>query len=195
MYLNVLQFAQVGDCAPPFRPSFFPLCPYFALLTRVNCSRHLTQSLLHAITSASRVRISLPQQHCNSHSGTTSCSLLIYPTSMASIAAMPPTPQQQQSFSHMPPAGSPQSGHPNGMSGYGHPYNMSFDGQHGHPMQQQQQQQQQPIYSQSFPNGPVSNPGYARSFGEGFGGPRGYGEKPQIYTVRIVIYLEVLTSD
>ncbi|KAK5109629.1 hypothetical protein LTR62_006866 [Meristemomyces frigidus] len=40
----------------------------------------------------------------------------------------------------------------------------------------------QPVYSQSFPNGPVSNPGYARSFGEGYGRGGVYGEKPQIYT-------------
>ncbi|KAK5138564.1 hypothetical protein LTR08_000152 [Meristemomyces frigidus] len=87
---------------------------------------------------------------------------------------MPPTPQQ--SFSHMAPAASPQSSQPNSVPNYGHGYNMSFDSQHAQPMPQQ------PMYSQSFPNGPVSNPGYARSFGEGFGGPRGYGEKPQIYT-------------
>lgn len=95
-------------------------------------------------------------------------------------AAMPPTPQQ--SFSHMPPAGSPQgpSSQPNGLpGGYGHSYSMSFDSPHGQPMHSHSQ----PIYNQSFPNGPVSNPGYARSFGEGYGAMRGY-EKPQIYTVR-----------
>lgn len=77
-----------------------------------------------------------------------------------------------------------QPGHANG----GHSYypSMSFDSsqqqapqQHGHA----HSQPSAPSYSQSFPNGPVSNPGYARSFGDGYGGGRGYGEKPQIYTV------------
>ena len=100
---------------------------------------------------------------------------------MATIAAMPPTPQQ--SFTHMLPAASPQghqpSSQPNGMPAYGHSHNLSFDSQHSQPMFSQGQ----PSFSQSFPNGPISNPGYARSFGEGYGAPRGYGEKPQIYTV------------
>jgi len=102
----------------------------------------------------------------------------------STLAAMPPTPQQ--SFTHMAPAASPH-GHPgptqpNGMPmyGHGHGYSTSFDSQYNAPIQPHGQ----PVYSQSFPNGPVSNPGYARSFGEGYGQPRGYGEKPQIYTVR-----------
>ncbi len=118
---------------------------------------------------------------------------------MATIAAIAPTPQQ--SFAHMQPAVSPQgpSAQPTGMPGYyGHNYNMSFDSQHGplpypppnqhphpHPHPHQHQPQNgQPVYAQSFANGPVSNPGYARSFGEGYGPVRGYMEKAQIYTVR-----------
>ncbi|KAK0840271.1 transcriptional regulator swi6 [Friedmanniomyces endolithicus] len=116
---------------------------------------------------------------------------------MATIAAIAPTPQQ--SFAHMQPAVSPQgpSAQPTGMPGYyGHNYNMSFDSQHGplpypppnqhphpHPHPHQHQPQNgQPVYAQSFANGPVSNPGYARSFGEGYGPVRGYMEKAQIYT-------------
>ena len=114
---------------------------------------------------------------------------------MATIAAIAPTPQQ--SFAHMQPAVSPQgpSAQPTGMPGYyGHNYNMSFDSQHGplpypppnqHPHPHQHQPQNgQPVYAQSFASGPVSNPGYARSFGEGYGPVRGYMEKAQIYTVR-----------
>lgn len=97
---------------------------------------------------------------------------------MAAIAPLPPT-TPQQSFSHMPPQTSPQQ-HP---SSYGNSYNMSFESQHS---------QGGPSYSQSFsnsqasfPNGPVSGVGYSRSFGESnYGAPRGYEEKPQIYTVR-----------
>ncbi|KAK4544485.1 hypothetical protein LTR36_004056 [Oleoguttula mirabilis] len=81
----------------------------------------------------------------------------------------------------MPPSQSyaPQahqvSSQPNGLPaphGHGHGYSMSFDAQHSQPMHSHGQ----PLYSQSF--GPVSNPGYARSFGGG------YGERPasQIYT-------------
>lgn len=97
----------------------------------------------------------------------------------ATATAMPPTPQQ--SFSHMAPAASPpasQSGpQPNGgMPGYGHNYNMSFDSQNGG---------QAMNYNQNFQNGPVANPGYARSFGDGSFGGRGY-DKPQIYTVRTI---------
>ncbi|EMC96341.1 hypothetical protein BAUCODRAFT_471495 [Baudoinia panamericana UAMH 10762] len=90
---------------------------------------------------------------------------------MASIAAMPPTPQH--SFTQMVPAGSPQgpSSQPNGAP-YGHGYNLSFDSQLAG----------QPVYSQGFPNGPVSNPGYLRSFGDGYGPVRDYAGKPQIYT-------------
>ncbi|TKA68182.1 hypothetical protein B0A55_07346 [Friedmanniomyces simplex] len=59
---------------------------------------------------------------------------------------------------------------------------MSFDSQHGPPTYAHPHQNGQPVYAQSFSNGPVSNPGYARSFGEGYGPVRGYMEKPQIYT-------------
>ncbi|KAI5357984.1 Putative transcription regulator HTH, APSES-type DNA-binding domain-containing protein [Septoria linicola] len=77
---------------------------------------------------------------------------------------------------------SPQksSGQPNGHAAYGaHPsYTTSFDGS-----QQSLSQPAPTTYSQSFPNGPVSNPGYARSFGEGaMSAMRQYNEKPQIYT-------------
>lgn len=58
------------------------------------------------------------------------------------------------------------------MPAYPHGYSMPYEGQHGAP-----------VYSQSFPNGPVSNPGYARSFGDGYGPPGRYTDKPQIYTV------------
>jgi len=59
---------------------------------------------------------------------------------------------------------------------------MPYDGSpHAHPPAHNQAQHS---YSQSFPNGPVSNPGYARSFGEGYGQSRSYQGKPQIYTVR-----------
>ena len=68
-------------------------------------------------------------------------------------------------------------------SAFSQSFNMPYDGSpHAHPSAHNQTQH---TYSQSFPNGPVSNPGYARSFGaEGYGGPgRNYGGKPQIYTV------------
>lgn len=94
----------------------------------------------------------------------------------ASIAPLPP-PTPQHSFSQVPLQASPPST-------YGNSYNMSFESQHS---------QTAPSYSQSFsnsqssvyPNGPVSNAGYSRSFGEGsYGGSRGYDSaKPQIYTV------------
>lgn len=103
---------------------------------------------------------------------------------MASIiAAMPPTPQASQSFSH-PTAASPNGPNMNGLPSYNHSYSMSFDSQQG-----QSQPQHHPVqgYSQSFPNGPVSNPGYARSFNDGSFGAnmRTQYEKPQIYTVSI----------
>lgn len=99
---------------------------------------------------------------------------------MASIAAMPPTPQQ--SFSHMAPSASPPgpASQPPGISSYQHGYNMSFDSQHSAPASHGQA-----VYPQSYPNGPISNPGYARSFGDGYG-MRAYGEKPQIYTVSLL---------
>ncbi|RMY54559.1 hypothetical protein D0865_04644 [Hortaea werneckii] len=100
---------------------------------------------------------------------------------MASITAMPPTPQQ--SFSHMPPTqASPQgpSSQPPPPQPYGHGYSISFDSPHGAPSPMHAQSQ--PVYSQTFPNGPMSNPGYARSFGDNYGPPRGYADKPQIYT-------------
>lgn len=89
---------------------------------------------------------------------------------MASISAMPP--------SHMLPANSPQAhqtmSQPHGMPthAHGHGYSLSFDSQ-----------QNQPMYSQSFPNGPVSNPGFARSF---MNDPRSHDARnyaSQIYTV------------
>ncbi|KAI7056003.1 apses-domain-containing protein [Hortaea werneckii] len=95
---------------------------------------------------------------------------------------MPPTPQQ--SFSHMPPAQAspqgPSSQPPPPPQPYGHGYSMSFDSPHGAPSPMHAQSQ--PVYSQTFPNGPMSNPGYARSFGDNYGPPRGYADKPQIYT-------------
>nr|OQO16626.1 hypothetical protein B0A51_16073 [Rachicladosporium sp. CCFEE 5018] len=96
---------------------------------------------------------------------------------MANLTFMTP----QQSFAHMSQASSPQHGMPA-------PYSQSFStpydhvNTHAHPSQQQQPAQRQMQYSQSFPNGPVSNPGYARSFGQGYENGRGYGGKPQIYT-------------
>ncbi|EME46972.1 hypothetical protein DOTSEDRAFT_69080 [Dothistroma septosporum NZE10] len=82
---------------------------------------------------------------------------------------MQPSPQQSAS-------------QPNGMPSYAsHGYNNSFDGsQHG-----QSFSQPTPAgYTQSFSNGPVSNPGYARSFGDQAQRyPMPYAtEKPQIYT-------------
>lgn len=98
------------------------------------------------------------------------------------IAVMPPTPQASQSYSHAN-AASPNAPSMNGVPAYNHGYNMSFDSQHS-----QSQPPQHPVqsYSQSFPNGPVSNPVYARSFNDGsFGGNmRTQYDKPQIYTVR-----------
>ncbi|KAF2772204.1 hypothetical protein EJ03DRAFT_215359 [Teratosphaeria nubilosa] len=84
---------------------------------------------------------------------------------MAALSAMPPTPNQ--SFSHAAPAPSPQAHNPP----YGHGYNMSFDPSHS-----------QPVYAQSYPNGPVSNPQYARSFGDGYRRSSYGGDKTQIYT-------------
>ena len=100
---------------------------------------------------------------------------------MASIAPLPPTPQQ--SFSYIAPQASPpQQQTPNGLSSsYGHSYNMSFDSLHT--------SQSTPNYSQSFPNsqsypnGPAGNAAFSRSFGDGYAVPRGYEGKPQIYTV------------
>lgn len=97
-------------------------------------------------------------------------------------AAAMPTPHQSFHMSQQSPQQS--SSQPNGHGAYGanHGYNVSFDGN-----QQQHQSASQPApatYAQSFPNGPVSNPGYARSFGEGaMSAMRQYNEKPQIYTV------------
>lgn len=94
---------------------------------------------------------------------------------MASLAPLPPTPQQ--SFAHMAgaPQGSPPHPTPNGLPYGAHSYNMSFEST------------SQP----SFPSGPPQTypmPGYSRSFGalgDGYGGNRGaYEGKPQIYTVR-----------
>lgn len=99
---------------------------------------------------------------------------------MASNLVM--TPQQsfaaspQHSQAHPTPHGLP--------TGFSQSFNMPYDGSphaHAHPPAQHHAQQQ---YSQSFPNGPISNPGYARSFGDGYGPSRNnYGGKPQIYTV------------
>lgn len=65
---------------------------------------------------------------------------------------------------------------------HNHGYNMSFD-----PTQHQQQPAGQVVqggFAHSFPNGPMSNPGFARSFGDGKKGAiRGGTENPQIYTV------------
>lgn len=103
------------------------------------------------------------------------------------VVAMPPTPQQSQSYHHqrgMQPSPQQSSSQPNGMPSYAsHNYNTSFDGsQHG----QSFGQPAPAPYAQSFPNGPVSNPGYARSFGDQAQRyPMPYAtEKPQIYTVR-----------
>lgn len=101
---------------------------------------------------------------------------------MANLLVMTP----QQSF--VAPQASPQHSHarptPHGHglpTAFSQSFNMPYDGSpHAHPPAHNQAQQ---IYSQSFPNGPVSNPGYARSFGEGYGSGRNYGGKPQIYTV------------
>jgi hypothetical protein len=100
---------------------------------------------------------------------------------MANLAAMTP----QQSFA-APQASSQRTqgqqaphGHPTGFS---QSFNMPYDGSpHAHPPAHNQAQHS---YSQSFPNGPVTNPGYARSFGDGYGQNRNYPGKPQIYTVR-----------
>lgn len=62
---------------------------------------------------------------------------------------------------------------------------MSFDSQHSQPIHSHSQPMPQP-FNQSFPNGPVSNPGYARSFGDPGYPPQGYGGKPQIYTVSLL---------
>ena len=125
---------------------------------------------------------------------------------MASIAPLPPTPQQ--SFSHMAPQGSPPQhqqtpSQPNGLPAYGHSYSMSFDSS----QPTQPQLHGQPSYAQSFsgsqtyPNGPVSGAGYSRSFGEGYGGngTRTFDGKPQIYTVECTadlrrLWVKLLTS-
>ena len=64
---------------------------------------------------------------------------------------------------------------------HNHGYNMSFDAS-----QQQAQALGQPApapFSQSF-SGPISTPGFARSFGDGKkGAMRGFPDNPQIYTV------------
>ncbi|KXT16932.1 hypothetical protein AC579_4733 [Pseudocercospora musae] len=95
---------------------------------------------------------------------------------------MPATPQQ--AYQHMAQSPAQSNSQPGGLPSYaGHAYNMSFDAsQHHH--QPSLSQPAQPTYAQTFPNGPVSNPGYARSFGEGAmnNRMRGYNEKPQIYT-------------
>ncbi|CAK4033968.1 Cell division cycle-related res2 pct1 [Lecanosticta acicola] len=83
----------------------------------------------------------------------------------------------------MAPQPSPQrtsNSQPNGLPGYGgHGYNLSFDAG-----QQSLSQPTPASYLQSFPNGPVSNPGFARSFGDqaNMSPMRGYSDKPQIYT-------------
>lgn len=83
--------------------------------------------------------------------------------------------------SHASPSQS--ASQPNGVPSYHHGYNVSFDASG----QQSFSQPAPSPYAQSFPNGPVSNPGYARSFGSQSmrGGMRGYNEEPQIYTVRM----------
>lgn len=120
---------------------------------------------------------------------------------MASIAPLPPTPQQAPPMAQMapPPAGSPVSAHPqyappsHAPSPYAHAhgYNMSFDSP-------QHAIHSQPSYahsfSQSFPNGPVSGAGYSRSFAEpqyaaSTGQQRSFDGKPQIYTVRLLAQL------
>ena len=118
---------------------------------------------------------------------------------MASIAPLPPTPQQSLPQMAPPPAGSPVSAHqqyssqPNGQPHYGHTYNMSFDSPQHAPLSQ-------PTYAhsfsgQSFPNGPVSGAGYSRSFAEGYGASapqpvqRGFEGKPQIYTVGCIWFV------
>lgn len=99
---------------------------------------------------------------------------------MANLAVMTP----QQSF--VAPQASPQHSQARSAShgiptGFSQSFNMPYDGSpHAHPAAHNHPQ---PQYSQSFPNGPVSNPGYARSFGDGYGSRQNYGGKPQIYTV------------
>jgi hypothetical protein len=100
---------------------------------------------------------------------------------MANLAVMTP----QQSFAATQASSQRTQGQqaPHGHStGFSQSFNMPYDGSpHAHPPAHNQAQHS---YSQSFPNGPVSNPGYARSFGEGYGQNRNYPAKPQIYTVR-----------
>lgn len=102
---------------------------------------------------------------------------------MASIAPLPPTPQQ--SISHMPPPQASPPQQPIPPSSYGNSYNMSFDSQPSQPSQS---------YSQSFPNsqqgsfnnGPVSGAGYSRSFGGRVPAQRQYEDNTQIYTVILI---------
>jgi hypothetical protein len=80
----------------------------------------------------------------------------------------------QHSHQHTAPHGLPTA--------FSQSFNMPYDGSpHAHPSAHAHPQH---TYSQSFPNGPVSNPGYARSFGEGYASGRNHAGKPQIYTVR-----------
>lgn len=103
---------------------------------------------------------------------------------MASVAAMAP----QQSF--LPGPNPPQASPPQAASQplHGLPsthasaaHKVSFEG--SQLSRQQSQSQPMPTYSQSFPSAPVSNSGYARSFGEGYGPMPAFGDEPQIYTV------------
>lgn len=97
----------------------------------------------------------------------------------------------QQSF-HASPQHSQAHPTPHGLpTGFSQSFTMPYDGSpHAHPPALNQAQHQ---YSQSFPNGPISNPGYARSFGEGYGPSRNYGGKPQIYTVGSTISLRLIS--
>ena len=99
---------------------------------------------------------------------------------MANLAMTP-----QQSFAATQASSQRTQGQqaPHGLpTGFSQSFNMPYDGSpHAHPPAHNQAQHS---YSQSFPNGPVTNPGYARSFGEGYGQNRSYPGKPQIYTVR-----------
>lgn len=90
------------------------------------------------------------------------------------------TPQHSFAMQHSPP---PNMQHALPQS-YSQSFSMPYDGsQHAHP-QSHLQAPQQPQYSQSFPNGPVSNPAYAQSFGDNYGNGSSFTGKPQIYTVR-----------
>ena len=131
-----------------------------------------TRASSHLVISAYHTAIETP--HLTSPVSTYHSALAWCPLH---AAAMPPSHQSFQMAQQ-----SPQQQSNSQPSSYGahHSYNHSFDGS-----QQQSHSQPAPAsYAQSFPNGPVSNPGYARSFGDGaMSNMRQYNEKPQIYTV------------